>query len=142
MPHYVVSKISDALNESGKSTRGARILALGVAFKRNINDARNSPALCVIEELVKKGASVCYNDPYISAIGNGSELFDVKSGIGKIRSVDFSAKSLKEYDCVVILVDHEQYNIPFIVKNSKLIVDTRNVTKSITAPKGCRIVKI
>lgn len=142
MPRYVVSKIADALNESGKSIKGSKILAMGVAFKKNINDARNSPALKVIEELHKKEAVVSYNDPHIKSVGNGSELFCVTSGMGTIHSESITAAKLRQYDCVVILVDHDAFNIPFIVKNSKLVVDTKNVTSGIKPAKGARIVKI
>jgi UDP-N-acetyl-D-glucosamine dehydrogenase len=142
MPRYVVSKVMDAMNESGKTVRGAKILALGIAFKKNINDARNSPALKVIEELIKKGARVDYHDPHIAAIGNGSELFDVESGIGKMHSININAKKLREYDCAVILTDHEAFNVPFIIRNSRLIVDTKNVCKGHKPPKGCKILKI
>lgn len=142
MPRYVVSKICDALNNNGKSVNGAKILALGVAFKKNINDARNSPALKIIEELVKKGAAVDYNDPYVSGVGNGSEFFAMDSGLSVMKSTPINAKKLRGYDCVVVLVDHDAYNIPFIARNSKLIVDTKNVTKGIRPGKGRAIVKI
>jgi len=142
MPRYVVQKIFEALNEDGKSISGSKILALGIAFKKDINDARNSPALKVIDELVSRGANVVYHDPFIKAVGNGSEYFRVESGVGKITSARMSRKLLSEQDCVCILVDHECFNIPFIVKNSKLIVDTRNVTKNVKVSGGGRIVKI
>ncbi len=142
MPRYVVQKIFEALNEDGKSISGSKILALGIAFKKDINDARNSPALKVIDELVSRGANVVYHDPFIKAVGNGSEYFRVESGVGKITSARMSRKLLTEQDCVCILVDHECFNIPFIVKNSKLIVDTRNVTKNVKVSGGGRIVKI
>lgn len=141
MPRYVVSKISDALNEDGKSLNGAKILALGVAFKKDINDARNSPALKVIEELVSKGAQVVYHDPFVRSVGNGSEFFDVESAVSCMRSARLSKELLKNQDCVVVLVNHDCFDISHIVKNTKLVVDTRNVTKGIRA-KGARIVKI
>ncbi|MEW6203590.1 MAG: UDP binding domain-containing protein, partial [bacterium] len=114
---------------------------LGVAFKKDINDARNSPALKVIEELVNRGAQVSYHDPFVRSVGNGSEFFDVDSAISCMRSVKLSRKLLESQDCVVLLVDHECFNIRDVVKNSKLVVDTKNVTKGIRA-KGARIVKI
>ncbi|HOO55929.1 MAG TPA: nucleotide sugar dehydrogenase [bacterium] len=142
MPRHVIAKTTSALNEAGKSVKGAKILALGVAFKKNINDARNSPALKVIEGLTAMGANIDYTDPFIPSIGNGSEFFSVCSGIDKMKSVKLSGKKLGEYDCVVILVDHEEFNIPFITKNAKLIVDTKNVTKGLPSQKGVKIVKI
>ncbi|MEW5945310.1 MAG: nucleotide sugar dehydrogenase [bacterium] len=141
MPRYVVNKVGEALNQEGKSLKNAKVLALGVAFKRDINDARNSPALKVIEELICKGASVVYHDPFIRGVGNGSEFFDVESGVTRMRSARLTEKLLREQDCVVILVDHEKYNVPFITKHARLIVDTRNVTKGFNS-KGARIVKI
>ncbi len=142
MPRYVLSKVIDTLNDEGKSLRGSSILALGVAFKPNINDARNSPAIKVIEELTCKGAKVDYSDPYIPSIGNGSTYFSVASKIGFHKSTKITAKKLKEYDLVVILVEHDKFDFPFVVRHSKLIVDTKNVCKNITPGKGCRIVKI
>lgn len=142
MPRYVLSKVIDTLNEEGKSLRGAKVLALGVAFKPNINDARNSPAIKVIEEMTCKGAHVDYSDPYISSIGNGSEYFSVDSKVGYSKSTKITAKKLKEYDVVVILVEHDKFDFPFIVRHSRLIVDTKNVCKNLKPPKGCRIVKI
>jgi UDP-N-acetyl-D-glucosamine dehydrogenase len=142
MPRYVVQKIFEALNEESKSIKGAKILALGIAFKKDINDARNSPALKVIDELMLRGAEVVYHDPFIKAVGNGSEYFRVESGVGQLSSATLTRKLLKEQDCVCILVDHECFNIPFIMKNSSLIVDTKNVTKNIKVSGGGRIVKI
>ena len=142
MPRYVVQKISEALNEEGKSIRGSKILALGIAFKKDINDARNSPALKVIDELVMRGAEVIYHDPFIRAVGNGSEYFRVESGVGQMKSATLTRPLLKEQDCVCILVDHDCFDIPFIVRNSRLIVDTKNITKNVKVKTGGRIVKI
>jgi UDP-N-acetyl-D-glucosamine dehydrogenase len=142
MPCYVVQKISEALNEDSKSIRGSKILALGISFKKDINDARNSPAIKVIDELVLRGADVVYHDPFIKAVGNGSEYFHVKSSAGQMKSERLTQKLLKGMDCVCILVDHECFNIPFIVRNSTLIMDTKNVTKNVKVRNGGRIVKI
>lgn len=140
MPRYVVSKVNEALNAAGKSIKNSRILALGVSFKANINDARNSPAMNVVDELLEKGAALDFSDPHIPEIGE-HEL-KLKNLDRVMKSVSISAKTLKEYDAIVILVNHAAFNFPFIVKNSKIIVDTRNVCKNITPPKGVRIVKI
>ena len=142
MPRYVVSKIMDALNEEGKSLRGAKILALGIAFKKDINDARNSPALKVIDELVLKGAEVGFHDPYIDFLDKGGEYYRLEGGVGPMESKKLTAKLLKEQDCVVILVDHESFNIPFIMRNTRLIVDTKNVTKNVPVRNGAKITKI
>ena len=142
MSRYVTSKVGDALNEEGKSLKGAKILALGVAFKRDINDARNSPAIKVIEELAGKGAELDYSDPYIPDLGNGNAYFSVKTGLGRKKSVRITAKALAGYDAVVILVDHSDFNFPFIVRNSKLIVDAKNACKKIRVKNGGKIIKI
>lgn len=140
MPRYVVTKITEALNQAGKSIKNSRILALGVSFKANINDARNSPAMNVVDELLAKGANLDYSDPHIPEIGEHELRLNNLTGI--MKSVPISAKSLKQYDAVVILVNHSAFNMPFIVKNSRIIVDTRNACKGLTPPRDVSIVKI
>ncbi len=141
MPRYVVSKIGDALNDIGKSIKGSRILALGVAFKPNINDARNSPAVKVIKELLLREANIDYNDPHIPVLEKGHEYMGEESNFNLLKSVSLNPRTLKEYDCVVILVNHSDYDIPQIVKNAKLIVDTRNACKGLHKSGG-KIIKI
>ncbi|MFH1539545.1 MAG: nucleotide sugar dehydrogenase [bacterium] len=141
MPRYVVSKISAALNADGKSLRGANVLALGVTFKKAINDARNSPALKVIEELMGKGANVVYHDPFIKNMSDSSEFFDVETVVSHLKSVKITESLLKKQDCAVFLVDHDEFDIPMILKNSKIVIDTRNITKGYKI-KGARVVKI
>jgi len=124
MPYYVVSKTIEALNERGKSIKGARILVLGIAYKKEIDDQRESPSLKIISLLQKKGAIVSYNDPYVP------QSFGHRDYPGlKLKSVRLSEKKLKEFDAVVIATDHSGYNYDWIVKNSFLVIDTRNAIK-------------
>lgn len=122
MPDYVLARVADALNERGKSVKGSLILILGVAYKKDINDSRESPAREIINGLLGKGARVRYNDPYIARM----EL-DGKTMV----SVPLSAKILREADCAVIITAHSKYDFPDIVSKVKLVVDTRNATKSL-----------
>jgi UDP-N-acetyl-D-glucosamine dehydrogenase len=118
MPLYVLDKISDALNDSGKPIRGSRIVVLGVAFKRDVDDVRESPALDVIGLLCEKGADVVYHDPYVPQLSlhNGAMM----------SNVAFSTDLLSEADCVVIITDHRSMNWQTVADHSHLIVDTRN----------------
>jgi len=124
MPYYVVSKTIEALNERGKSIKGARILVLGIAYKKDIDDQRESPSLKIISLLQKKGAIVSYNDPYVP------QSFGHRDYPGlKLKSVRLSEKKLKEFNAVVIATDHSRYDFEWIVKNSFLVIDTRNAIK-------------
>ncbi len=117
MPRFVVGKVQDALNEVGKSVKGSKILILGVAYKPDIDDMRESPSLDVIHLLENKNAIVDYHDPYVPHIHH--EEWDMDS-------VTDLNEALKESDCVVIVTNHKSYNYAEILENSKLIVDTRN----------------
>jgi len=117
MPRFVVGKVQDALNEVGKSVKGSKILILGVAYKPDIDDMRESPSLDVIHLLENKNAIVDYHDPYVPHIHH--EEWDMDSVVDLNRA-------LKESDCVVIITNHKSYNYAEILENSKLIVDTRN----------------
>ena len=130
MPYHVVESVASALNRGKKSLNGANVLVLGVAYKKDIDDLRESPSLTVIELLQAQGASVCYNDPYLPFIGKG-------------RKYDLQMKStplenLGQYDCVLIVTDHSSYDYRDIVNTSKLVVDTRNATRGIDAPNVVR----
>jgi len=132
MPSYVVEKISQALNKCRESIHGSRILILGVTYKKNVGDVRETPALEVINILLDKGAELTYNDPYVAKLNIGSKV---------LHSVQLQDNLLKEMDCVVIITDHSAYDFGWIVKNAKLIVDTRNATKNITDSTG-KIIKL
>ena len=134
MPHYVVSRTMDALNDRKKSLKGAKVLVLGLAYKKDIDDVRESPSLELIELLRQKGAKVDYNDPYIPKTHKQRD-YDLK-----MKSKALSARMLKSYDVVLIATDHSDYDYKWIVKNSQLVVDTRNATTNIKQGRG-KIVK-
>jgi len=120
MPLYVIDKVTDALNDDSKAVRGANIVVLGVAYKRDIDDVRESPALDVIGLLRNKGANISYHDPHVPVI----RLEDDE----KMYGVEYSEQLLENADCVVIVTDHTSYNWQHIVDHSRIIVDTRHAT--------------
>jgi len=126
MPEYVVERVMKILNKFKKPLNGSKILVLGVAYKKDIDDIRESPALKVIENFEKENAIVEYNDPYVPKFTYNGKQY---------TSVDFTAESLGQYDIVVITTDHSKYDYQFIVDNAKLIFDTRNATKGIKSDK-------
>jgi UDP-N-acetyl-D-glucosamine dehydrogenase len=130
MPHYVVSRIIDGLNRNGKCLRNSNILILGIAYKKDSDDIRESPGVEIIDMLKKREAKVDYNDPHIASFSGMRHYPDLS-----MKSVELSEKKLRKYDCVVIITNHSQYDYPWIVKNSKLIVDTRNSTAKIKSSK-------
>jgi len=132
MPEYVRDKVADALNDAGKALKGSQILILGVAYKENIGDLRESPALDVIGLLQAKGAHVTYNDPYVPELHE--EHFT-------LTSIPLNEAVLKQADCVIITTAHQDYDWPWITANSKLVIDTRNATQGITKPVA-RVVKL
>jgi UDP-N-acetyl-D-glucosamine dehydrogenase len=127
MPYHVLSSVGSALNRHKKSVNGARVLVLGVAYKRDIDDLRESPALTIIELLQKDGAQVSYHDPYFPFIGKGRK-YDLQMKCATLEN-------LGQYDCVLIVTDHSDYDYARIVQESQLVVDTRNATKGISSPK-------
>lgn len=122
-PYYVVSRIVEALNDYNKNLRESKILILGVAYKKNIDDLRESPALKLIDILTEKGAKVEYNDPYCPVIPK-TRKYDFG-----LRSIELTTDNLKQFDLVLIVTDHDDYDYQFIYENSNLIVDTRNAIK-------------
>lgn len=122
MPEYVVSLIADALNDQGKPIRGSKILLLGVAYKKDVADTRESPALEVWELLERRGAQLCYHDPFVPELLHQDRRW---------RSAELMESLLGQTDCSVILTDHSQYNWRWIVEHAPLVVDTRNATKGL-----------
>ncbi len=134
MPHYVIAKTMEALNQRRKSLKGSRVLVLGLAYKKDIDDLRESPSIELIELLRQKGARVDYNDPYIPRT-HKQRRHDLK-----MTSKKLSAKMLAGYDAVLISTDHSNYDYDRIVKNAKLVVDTRNATATVRKGRN-KIVK-
>ena len=122
---YVVAKIQDALNQQGKSLKGAKVLILGVAYKKDVDDARESPALAIMELLQKKGAELLYHDPFIP------ELPTFRKYHFRLKSSPLTEKLLRRLDAAVVVTDHTQIDYRWIVKHAPLVIDTRNVTKGI-----------
>jgi len=125
MPHWVISKIMDSLNDNEKSIKGSKILVLGAAYKKDIDDPRESPSFKLMEIILEKGAEVDYNDPLIPELP-GMRRYDIKR-----KSVDLTPENLAKYDCVLISTDHSAYDWDFIVKHAQLVVDTRNATNNV-----------
>jgi UDP-N-acetyl-D-glucosamine dehydrogenase len=130
MPYYVVEKTQEALNGHCKPLRGSKVLVLGVAYKKDIDDLRESPALTIIELLRQRGAEVSYNDPFFSFVGRGRH-YDLNMTCAPLSE-------LASYDCVLIVTDHSSYDYAAIARDSQLVVDTRNAMSGIQAPNIVR----
>jgi UDP-N-acetyl-D-glucosamine dehydrogenase len=130
MPDYVVEKVGDALNDRGKSLRGSKILVLGVAYKSNVGDVRESPALKVIQRLHRKGAEVQYHDPHVPVFQNGA---------GPLYSRALEERVVREADCVIILTAHEGLPYGMVAASASLIVDTRN---ALAPRRGHHIIRL
>jgi UDP-N-acetyl-D-glucosamine dehydrogenase len=130
MPAHVVQYVGKALNQHKKAVNGARILMLGMAYKKDIDDLRESPSLTVIELLRAEGAEVLYNDPYFPTVGRGRHY--------NLNMTCTPLEKLDQYDCVLIMTDHTDYDYKAIVSQSKLVVDSRNATKGIVSDKVVR----
>jgi UDP-N-acetyl-D-glucosamine dehydrogenase len=131
MPHFVVDKIQNALNDHSKALKGSRVHVLGVAYKRDIDDVRESPALDIIHLLGKRGATTTYSDPYVPHLHADGVVQDM-------TAID-ADKGAADADCVVIVTDHKGFDYTRIVERAKLIVDTRNALKANTSPKIVRL---
>jgi UDP-N-acetyl-D-glucosamine dehydrogenase len=130
MPHYVVNKIAQALNEQRRSFNGATVLILGVAYKGNVSDVRESPALDIIQALIHQKALVIYNDEYVPSLNFPDRT---------LHSQPLSSGLLQAADCVVIVTDHSYYDVPWIVAEARCIVDTRNMTRGFVDEKVFRL---
>lgn len=129
MPETVVHAVAEALNRQKKALNGSKVLVLGLAYKKDVDDMRESPSVHLIEQLRARGAKVDYNDPHIPKTPRQRE-HDLR-----MTSVPLTPANLKKYDCVLISTDHTKYDYSMIVQNSKLIVDTRNATAKVKGPK-------
>jgi UDP-N-acetyl-D-mannosaminuronate dehydrogenase len=128
MPAFVVSKVADALNDAGKPVRGSRVAILGMAYKKDIDDPRESPGFELMDLLLKKGAAVTYNDPHIPELPRMRHWPHLS-----MTSSSLTAEYLAAQDAVLIATDHSAYDYGFIVAKSRLVIDTRNATKAVTA---------
>jgi UDP-N-acetyl-D-glucosamine dehydrogenase len=132
MPAVVTSMVGEGLNRFSKSIRGSKILVLGVAYKKNVSDCRESPALDVMRMLIEKGAVLSYNDPFVATLRiNGNTL----------KSANLTSANIASQDCIIILTDHGTYDFQRIVGAAKLVIDTRNATKDLQQFKD-KIIKL
>ena len=130
MPYFVLEQTASALNERSKSIKGSRILVLGLAYKRDIDDLRESPSLTIIELLREKGAQVSYNDPFFPTVGRGRHY--------DLNMTNTPLDNLGHFDAVLIVTDHTSYDYRAIVAQAQLVIDTRNATKGIESPNIVR----
>jgi UDP-N-acetyl-D-glucosamine dehydrogenase len=136
MPAHVVTLVAGALNDDARPLRGSRVLVLGITYKPDVADTRESPALAVLERLLAEGADAVYHDPFVADV--------VVSG-RSLASITLDQAALREADCVVVATDHSSYDWDWIVDQARLIVDTRNATAKVSANGracGARIVKL
>ena len=130
MPRFVVEKVVEALNREHKSVKGSKILILGVAYKKDSDDVRESPALDIMQLLHEKGGKICYNDPLVSQMVFDNQL---------LCSVPLNGQSLSSFDVVVVVTDHTRFDAREIVEFSRLVIDTRNLTRGIQSEKVVRL---
>jgi len=135
MPAYVVAKVADALNDRGRAVRGSKVLLLGMAYKKDVDDPRESPGFELMDLLLEKGAEVDYNDPHIPSLPPMRRYPHLTRD-----SRPLSPEYLGSRDCVVVVTDHSAYKWPWIVGHSPLVVDTRGATRGVPAPEG-RVVR-
>jgi UDP-N-acetyl-D-glucosamine dehydrogenase len=131
MPYHVVNAVAEALNQRQKSLKGARVLLLGVAYKKDIDDLRESPSLKLMQLLLERGAKLDYNDPFFPSL-HKMRHYDYSH----MRSVDIAPQSLACYDCVLVATDHSSYDYDQIVDAAKLVVDSRNATRHVKKNRG------
>jgi len=130
MPYFVIDQLAEGLNRHRKSIHGSKILVLGLAYKRDIDDLRESPSLTIIELLREKGAYVFYNDPYFPTVGHGRHY--------ALNMTNTPLENLGQYDAVLIVTDHSTYDYRAIVDQAQLVIDSRNATRGIDSPKIVR----
>jgi UDP-N-acetyl-D-glucosamine dehydrogenase len=136
MPHYVIERTQGALNDDCKSLKGAKVLVIGVAYKKNIDDSRESPSAEIIELLRDRGAKVTYHDPHIPVYPS------MRKYRIDLKSVPLTPANLKASDCVLILTDHDAVDYKLLAKHAKLVVDTRNAMAQVPPRTGkARVVK-
>ncbi len=135
MPRYVVHRVAEALNEHAKAVKGSRVCVLGVAYKKDVDDPRESPAFEILELLKDRGAHVSYHDPYIP------ELPAMRHHHIRLKSEPLSPEYLANQDCVLVVTDHSCVNYDWVVRHARLVVDTRNATAGLADAHGCEVWK-
>jgi UDP-N-acetyl-D-glucosamine dehydrogenase len=135
MPEYVLRRLADSLNDAGKAVKGSKIALLGVAYKRDIDDPRESPSFVLLEGLLARGAVVTYNDPHVPRLPRMRA-----HNLPPMVSQSLSAEYLAGQDCVLIATDHGAYDYEFIVRHARLVMDTRNATAGVSSDRE-KIVK-
>ncbi len=134
MPHYVVDRLAAALNERGKPLKGSRVLVLGAAYKPDVDDCRESPAVELMELLQDRGSLVSYSDPHVPI------LPVMRRRSFRLESVTLTAETLADHDCVLIATDHKRFDWPFILEHARLVIDTRGATRGISREGGATVV--
>jgi UDP-N-acetyl-D-glucosamine dehydrogenase len=136
MPHYVVDRLADALNDRTKAVRGSKVALLGMAYKKDVDDPRESPGFELMELLLKKGAVVTYNDPHIPQLPPMRRYPHLR-----MESQPLTTEYLRALDAVLVVTDHSAYDWPWIVGHASLVVDSRNATAKVTEHRE-RIVRV
>ena len=126
MPVYVITRLAEFLNDAGKPIKGSKICLLGMAYKKDVDDPRESPSFELLDLLRERGADLTYNDPHIPTLPEMRH-----HNVPEMQSEELTSGFLKKQDCVLIATDHSVYDYDFIVKHSKLVIDTRNATKEV-----------
>jgi len=132
MPQYVVDRVAEALNDDGKAVKGSNVCILGVAYKKDVDDPRESPAFTIMELLQSRGARMSYHDPHVPTLPR------MRHHKLRLDSQELTPEFLRSRDCVVVVTDHSVFNFPWIVRHTRLIVDTRNATAGISSPRIVR----
>ena len=127
MPAFVVGKVADVLNDAGKAVKGSKVALLGMAYKKDVDDPRESPSFELMDLLLKKGAAVTYNDPHVAALPKMRHW----PHLGAMASTTLTPEYLAAQDCVLIATDHTAYDYEFIVRHSRRVIDTRNATRGV-----------
>ena len=127
MPEYVISQLGEFLNDQGKPIKGSKILLLGAAYKKDVDDPRESPSFVLMELLIKRGAVLSYNDPHVPSLPKMRH----HPTLPAMESTPLTAENLSKFDCVLISTDHSAYDPEFLVQHSKMVLDTRNLTKNV-----------
>ncbi len=138
MPQHVINLVTEGLNRQKKAVNGARVLVLGVAYKRDIDDVRESPAISVVDRLLHRGAEVVYHDPFVKEMRLDSEHgggHDVASAGGTLKSIELTDEELRHADCVVVITDHTNIDYAHVLDLAQLVVDTRNVFAGLVTPE-------